>query len=90
MIGAVGTEFDAVRFVKDSRVVLYGILRDDKSSNGEENHYNQMSDQNLFAEVLRIQGDEESLEKIIAAYPNISFGYPKKENIDADTWVIVS
>jgi len=57
----------------DPRVKLYAVLRTDTKPEDVEHHHSQMSDQRLFAEVLRMLGDAESLDKIIAAYPNISF-----------------
>ena len=54
----------------DPRVVLYGILRMDANP-GMQYHHNQMGDQKLFAEALRMSGDKESLKKLIEAYPNI-------------------
>jgi hypothetical protein len=52
--------------------MLYGILRTDTNSESQY-HHSQMCDQRLFAEALRILADEESLNKLIIAYPNISF-----------------
>lgn len=54
----------------DPRVILYGILRTDTNPNAEY-HHSQMSDQKLFAEALRMLGDEDSLQKLIVAHPNI-------------------
>jgi hypothetical protein len=56
----------------DPRTKLYGILRHDENSTAEH-HHSQMSDQRLFAEVLRMLGDTESLEKLIKTHPHISF-----------------
>ena len=47
----------------DQRIILYGILRTDINQ-GEKYHHSQMSDQQLFAEALRMLKDEESLKKI--------------------------
>jgi hypothetical protein len=55
----------------DPRVVLYSILRNDQNISGAEYHHSQMSDQKLFAEALRISGDEESLGKFTDALPHI-------------------
>ena len=52
---------------------LYCVLRSDEKPPEVENHHSQMSDQRLFAEALRMLDDAESLNKLIAAYPNISF-----------------
>lgn len=54
----------------DQRTILYGILRTDANA-GEKYHHSQMGDQQLFAEALRMLGDEQSLKKLIEAYPNI-------------------
>lgn len=63
----------------DPKIVLYVILRSDIMSEGVKYHHSQMSDQRIFGEVLRILGDVDSLDKLIEAYPNISFKYEKGE-----------
>lgn len=60
----------------DQRTILYGVLRSDKPQ-GVKYHHCQMSDQRLFAEVLRMLGDVDSLDKLINAHPNI-FIFVKK------------
>ncbi len=58
----------------DQRTILYGILRSDTKSKEEaEYHHSDMSDQRLFAEVLRMLGDIDSLNKLINTHPNIAF-----------------
>jgi len=57
----------------DPRVKLYAVLRTDNKPEDVEYHHSQISDQRLFAEALRMLGDVDSLNKVIAAYPNISF-----------------
>jgi len=57
----------------DPRVKLYAVLRTDNRPEDVKYPHSQMSDQRLFAEALRILGDVDSLNKVIAAYPNISF-----------------
>lgn len=57
----------------DQRTILYGILRTDTKSEEVKYHYSQMSDQRLFAEVLRMLGDADSLQKLIETHPQISF-----------------
>lgn len=63
----------------DKRVVLYGIMRNDPVPSDSErtgiynDHYTRMSDQQLFAEALRMVGDSDSLQKLISKHPNISF-----------------
>lgn len=57
----------------DKRVVLYGILRTDLKPPDVKDHYSQMSDQPLFAEALRMAGDDDSLQKLISTHPHISF-----------------
>ncbi|HUZ93027.1 MAG TPA: hypothetical protein VNG29_03480, partial [Candidatus Paceibacterota bacterium] len=57
----------------DPRIMLYGILRIDARPSGIEHHHSQMGDQRLFAEALRMSGDNDSLEKLIKAYPSVPF-----------------
>jgi len=57
----------------DPKVKLYAVLRGDDKPENVEYHHAQMSDQRLFAEALRMLGDAEALNKMIVAYPNISF-----------------
>ncbi len=57
----------------DQKTILYGILRTDAKPKGVKYHHSQMSDQRLFAEVLRMLGDVDSLNKLINTYPHISF-----------------
>ena len=63
--------------VFDPRVILYVILRLDTKPEDVEYHHSQMSDQRIFGEVLRMLGDASSLDKLIKAYPNISFKYER-------------
>ncbi|MFA5359696.1 MAG: hypothetical protein WC349_01935 [Patescibacteria group bacterium] len=55
----------------DSKIVLYVLLRTDPIPEGKQNHHGQMSDQKLFSEAVRMTGDADALNKLIAAYPNI-------------------
>lgn len=57
----------------DPRTVLYGTLRRDRNLQQAQHHHSQMSDQRLFAEALRMRGDEDALKKLIEAHPHISF-----------------
>jgi len=59
----------------DQRTVLYVILRADTAPKGIKYHHNQMSDQHLFAEALRMLEDIDSLNKLINTHPNISFAW---------------
>lgn len=59
----------------DKRVVLYEILRSDTRPEGVKRHHDEMSDQRIFMEALRMLGDTESINKMIEAFPNISFKY---------------
>ena len=61
----------------DKRTILYGILRRDVRPKEVEHHHSRMSDQQIFVEALRMLGDAESLDKMIKAYPNISFKYQR-------------
>jgi hypothetical protein len=73
-------ELQSTEEMTDPRIVLYAILRNDVREEEVEYHHDNMSDQRLFAEALRMLGDTESLNKMIEAYPNISFGdIPKKK-----------
>lgn len=65
--------------VLDPKIVLYEVLRNDTQPKGMGYHYSQMSDQRIFGEVLRMLGDVDSLDKLIKAYPNISFKYKRGE-----------
>lgn len=69
-----GIELHNTENAIDQRIILYGILRDDIQPVETETHPNQMSDQHLFAEALRMLGDIESLNKMIDVYKNISLG----------------
>ena len=56
----------------DRELALYAVLREDANPDPKERyHHSQMTDQRLFAEVLRMLGDTESLRKLISRYPNI-------------------
>lgn len=68
-----GIELQDAKDANDPRVKLYAILRVDSKPKKVKYHHSQMSDQRLFAEVLRMLGDTDSLKKLISAYPNISF-----------------
>ena len=57
----------------DQRVILYGVLRTDTRPEKTPYHHSQMCDQRLFAEALRMLGDVDSLNKLIAAHPHIIF-----------------
>ncbi len=57
----------------DPKVKLYAVLRADNKPEDVKHHHSQMSDQRLFTEAARMLGDIDSLNKMIAAYPNISF-----------------
>ena len=63
--------------VHDPKILLYVILRLDIKPEDVEYHHSQMSDQRIFGEVLRMLGDADLLDKLIKAYPNISFKYEK-------------
>lgn len=59
----------------DKRVLLYGILRSDIRPGGVKYHHDQMSDQQIFMEALRMCGDVESVNKVIHKHPHINFKY---------------
>jgi len=66
-------ELNSSEGMLDPKIVLYVILRGDTQPEGAKHHHSQMSDQQIFGETLRMLGDVGSLEKLIKAYPNISF-----------------
>jgi hypothetical protein len=66
-------------YVPDPRIVLYVTLRNDAKPKDVNYHHSQMSDQQLFGEVLIMLGDSGSFNKLIKAYPNISFIYKKEK-----------
>jgi hypothetical protein len=70
-----GIELQSDEDASDPRVILYGILRRDVRSEGVKYHHDQMSDQKIFMEALRMLGDVESADKMVKAYLNISFDY---------------
>jgi len=68
-----GIELQKEKSPNDPRVKLYAVLRGDSKPEDVKYHHSQMSDQRLFAEAVRMLWDVDSLNKMIAAYPNISF-----------------
>ena len=55
----------------DTRVKLYAVLRADNKPENVKYHHSQMSDQRLFAEVLRMLGDTDALNKLVDAYHKV-------------------
>ncbi len=77
-----GIDLDETKDTIDSRIILYGILRRDVRPEGVERHHDEMGDEHIFAEALRMLGDIVSLKKLIKAYeenPSMSFKYPEEE-----------
>lgn len=72
-----GIELSDSRDTPDPRIVLYVILRGDTRPEGVNYHHDQMSDQRIFGEVLRMLGDEDSFNKLVKAHPHISFKYQR-------------
>lgn len=72
MAKVAGITLHSTKGFLDPKVALYGVLRSDRNPR-EKYHHSQMSDQRLFAEALRMLGDDDSLRKLIATHPNISF-----------------
>ena len=66
-----GIEFYNAKDAADQRVMLYGTLRNDTRPEKTPYHHSQMSDQRLFAEVLRMLGDTDALSKLINAYHKV-------------------
>lgn len=58
--------------VLDLRIRMYVTLRGDRNP-AVKFHHSTMADERLFAEVLRMLEDSDSLRKLIEAYPHISF-----------------
>lgn len=79
-----GIELHNTENAIDPRIILYGILRSDVAPMEVTSHHSQMSDQCLFVEALRMLGDVESLNKMIRAYPNISFKYHEEEKEEVE------
>ncbi len=52
----------------DKRIILYGILRSDVQPKNVQYHHQQMNDQRLFAEALRMLEDTDALDKLKNAY----------------------
>lgn len=70
-----GIRLNNLEKVLDPRVLLYVLLRSDVKPKDVKYHHSQMSDQKIFGEVLRMYEDADSLNKLIKAYPGISFDY---------------
>jgi len=84
MARAAGVELGA-EVARDPRVVLYDILQSDVNTSDPEYRDIRLSDQNFFAEALRMLGDKESLlnlRKFIDAHPYISFDNKKDKRED--------
>lgn len=62
--------FSGIELSPETRT-LYAILRSDKIKNSEADHYTDMDDQPLLAEILYREGKHEDLSKFVRAYPNI-------------------
>lgn len=63
----------------DPIVKLYSILRNDVRPQGVKYHHDQMSDQQILVEALRMLEDAESADKMINKHPHISFEYGSPE-----------
>ena len=74
-----GIELRGSEYIPDPRIVLYVILRWDTRPKGVKYHHDQMSDQRIFGEVLRMLGDTDSFDKLVKAHPHISFKYERGE-----------
>ncbi|OGD24718.1 MAG: hypothetical protein A3A98_01435 [Candidatus Staskawiczbacteria bacterium RIFCSPLOWO2_01_FULL_40_39] len=66
-----GIELQNEKSADDPWVKLYAVLRSDSKPEEVKYHYSQMSDQRLFAEVLRILRDTDALSKLIDAHHKI-------------------
>ena len=74
-----GIELRGPEYIPDPRIVLYVILRGDTRPKGVKYHHDQMCDQCIFAEVLRMLGDKDSFDKLVKAHPHISFKYEREK-----------
>ncbi|MDP1689022.1 MAG: hypothetical protein Q8L47_02740 [bacterium] len=63
----------------DKRIVLYELLRSDVQPEKVQYHHQQMTNQRIFAEVLKMVGDTDSLNKFVKRYPHIDIGYRPEE-----------
>jgi len=66
----------------DPRIALYVILRGDIRPTGVKYHHDQMCDQRIFGEVLRMLGDTDSFEKLVKTHPHISFEYERRKTMN--------
>ena len=73
-----GIELHSTEDHLDPIITLYGILRADIRPKKVRHHHSQMCDQCLFAEALRMLGNIDALNKLIHAYPNISFDWKRE------------
>jgi len=73
-----GIELRDPEYIPDPRIILYVILRGDTRPKGVKYHHDQMCDQRIFAEVLRMLGDKDSFDKLVKAHPHISFEYKRE------------
>ncbi len=71
-----GIELHNTKDAIDQRITLYETLRADSKPEEIKYHHSQMSDQRLFAEVLRMLGDTDSLNKLIGAYHKVGTHCP--------------
>lgn len=66
-----GIELHNTKENLDRRVILFGVLRTDARPKETKYHHSQMGDPKLFAEVLRMLGDTDALDKLIDAYHKV-------------------
>ena len=55
----------------DPKVKLYAVFRADNKPEDVKDRHSQMSDQRLFAEVLRMFGDTDALNKLVDAHHKV-------------------
>ena len=65
-----GIDLDLLRSDVDPRA-LYGVLRNDTAPEEIVHHHDQMSDQRLFVEMLRMLEEGEAVRLVKNAYPHI-------------------
>ncbi|GEM_PF-3168975 len=77
-----GIELHNEGVIPGSKIMLYVSVRVDFKNGGLQDHYTQLNDQRMFAEVLRILGDADSLKKLSQAYPHIFRNEEKTKRIN--------
>lgn len=72
-----GIELNKTEDAIDPVIKLYSVLREDVRPEKVKHHHDEMSDQQIFVEALRMTGDAESVQKMIEKHPHINFSYER-------------